>query len=1079
MRSKGLIPALAAAALLFAVQSRADGSIPAGARNIATTSGTKSCTYENLNTYNSLFNGVKDRWLGLKPKPATDYYPSETVTFLETRPVVNAYRVLRGNANSGDRKQVRQATTWEFYGSNDGGVTLTLLHAQTEPVQWYDGTTPIIDNVDCVFDNTTPYSTYKFRVTGNGGDSYAAIDDVELYCLERTDTLTIANNGFDVGSPTPAYGVVTGLAPGDEVRLSVADTRVVNPATSRRYELTGFTITDFDGTVLHDGTPDELPYTYVHGTRATTVTWNWSDPLAEYIAVHRTDLTSPENANLNEISDGMMDGSPVTYYNGGARADNGPQFLFDGTATQSSRWFLGCAAPFYAQYVFKENTAEVRRSVTGLRLVTNSSPQGARQLRGFDFEGSNDGTSWTTLLSLSVSSPEKITSNSWDLDNTDSYSRYRFVARETDGKNLEIYELEFYGYRGADVLEIRGTPAYGQPEPDYGITEGLAAGRALTLTAPTDEIVVSEDEKSVCTGYVLATEGSDPVTNIGTSCSYVHSGRGTVCTWVFSSTYRQRVGVRGSGSVDCEDDFFAAGGTALTITATPASADEPFLEWQGDVPEGQANNPVLRFTVDRPRSLTAVFAAPTYVSATGDDANDGSSWEKAVRTVSRAWEISGGAGKICLGEGEFEVKPGVVNVAQSLQLIGLGPDKSVLVADNSEGSGTVLTVGNERAVVTGVHIKGGVIESGTGAGLVLTAGTVTNCWIEGCSSPGNAGGAWLNGTGLLVDSVVTNCTAGEKAGGVYVTKGTFRRNMVTDCRAVSVGGAYFASATTVADAVFRGNASTGIGTYDNGGAIGCGEENILFTNCVFEANSASHYSGVIDRCPASVVFEDCLFARNTAAGRDGVGDHFYGTIRRSRLVGNSGFGEYGGTLCLDANGKMENCLVTGGSGGGCVIYCNEKTIIENCTIVSNRCTSAGAVNFGDRVRSNEESWVRNSVFAENYSGTGDDLVLSNWTGSAFLAVHCCIPGHDPSVLGEGSITNAPLFTDAARGDYTFGWKSPCVNAGDNSYVQAGEVDLLGNPRIHRFGGRAKHEIVDMGCYESPFRRTKGLSILVH
>ena len=37
MRSKGLIPALAAAALSFAVQSRADGLIPEGAPNIATT----------------------------------------------------------------------------------------------------------------------------------------------------------------------------------------------------------------------------------------------------------------------------------------------------------------------------------------------------------------------------------------------------------------------------------------------------------------------------------------------------------------------------------------------------------------------------------------------------------------------------------------------------------------------------------------------------------------------------------------------------------------------------------------------------------------------------------------------------------------------------------------------------------------------------------------------------------------------------------------------------------------------------------------------------------------------------------
>ena len=96
MRSKGLIPALAAAALLFAVQSRADGLIPEGAPNIATTSGAKSSTFENMHpsNKNSLFNGVRDRWLGYVPKPATDYYPSETVTFQEARPIINAYRVL-------------------------------------------------------------------------------------------------------------------------------------------------------------------------------------------------------------------------------------------------------------------------------------------------------------------------------------------------------------------------------------------------------------------------------------------------------------------------------------------------------------------------------------------------------------------------------------------------------------------------------------------------------------------------------------------------------------------------------------------------------------------------------------------------------------------------------------------------------------------------------------------------------------------------------------------------------------------------------------------------------------------------
>ena len=40
------------------------------------------------------------------------------------------------------------------------------------------------------------------------------------------------------------------------------------------------------------------------------------------------------------------------------------------------------------------------------------------------------------------------------------------------------------------------------------------------------------------------------------------------------------------------------------------------------------------------------------------------------------------------------------------------------------------------------------------------------------------------------------------------------------------------------------------------------------------------------------------------------------------------------------------------------------------------------------------------------------------------------------------------------------------------------VDLAGKPRIHSFGGRAKHEVVDMGCYESPWRRMQGMQVFV-
>ena len=1046
----------------------ADDLIPEGAKNIATTSGAKTITYENVYTGGgTLFDGVRNRWLGKAPNPATDYYPSEKVTFTEATPVVNAYRVYRGSVSAYDDKQVRQATEWELYGSNDGS-TWTLLHAQTDPVQWYDGRTAILDHFDCVFDNNTAYSAYWFRVTANGGDQYAAIDDVGLYFLVGDDVLLVEHNGFEIGNPSPAYGSVTGLKAGDPVELSMADTRVVNSATSHRYELRGFTIMDADGNVLHEGTTDELPYVYTHGEHGAKVVWNWADLHEEFVAAQtKSDLTVPENADYNEITDAMMDGSPVVYYDGNPREVYGPQKLFDNGTGTSNRWFPYGVAPYYAQYVFKQDGEAVPRMVTGLKVGGGG---GGRDLYAFDFEASNDGESWTKLLS--VDSETSFTSGSWTIENAETYSTFRFVVRrKTNSQLLDLRTLEFYSYRGADVLEILGKPAYGKPDPDYGFISGLAEGDRRTLAAPTDEIIVSDDEKSVCTGYTLVVDGAEPVDYAGTTCEYVHSGKGTALTWNFASTYRHRVGVKGAGSVDCAADFFAAGGTELTITATPDGDDQPFLEWRGDVPEGQsADNPVLTFTVDRPRSLTAVFAAPTYVSATGDDANDGSSWEKAVRTVSRALELCGGMGKVCFGEGEFAAKPGVLNITHGLRLTGLGPDKSVIVADNTEGNGTLLAVSHASAVVDGVCVKGAVAASGNGAGIFLSAGTVTNCWIEGCSAPGNGGGVWLNGTGLLVDSVVSNCTAENVAGGVYVTGGTFLCNRVTGCSAPSCGGACFDVDMTVADSAFRGNSATS----GNGGAVGCGStlSSLVFTNCIFEANVASSRSGIIDQCPVAVAFESCLFAGNRASGYCGIGMSFKGKIRHSRLVGNCGGNGYGGALDLRSGGRLENSLVTGTVGGDGVVslYADGGMwgVIRNCTVVSNRCATSGALTGGGT--------VRNSILAENYSGSG--LVLSNWTDSAENAVYCCIPGHDPSVLGEGSIAADPRFASAEKGDYTLRWNSPCVNAGSNSFVTEGEVDLAGNPRIRRFGGRAKHDIVDMGCYESPFRHTKGLQLMI-
>ena len=71
---------------------------------------------------------------------------------------------------------------------------------------------------------------------------------------------------------------------------------------------------------------------------------------------------------------------------------------------------------------------------------------------------------------------------------------------------------------------------------------------------------------------------------------------------------------------------------------------------------------------------------------------------------------------------------------------------------------------------------------------------------------------------------------------------------------------------------------------------------------------------------------------------------------------------------------------------------------------------------------------------------------------------------------RGNIVANPKLT----ADFTLKQSSPCVNAGGNAYVEDGETDLAGNPRIRIFGGKPKYDVVDMGCYESPYRMVETL-----
>ena len=300
------------------------------------------------------------------------------------------------------------------------------------------------------------------------------------------------------------------------------------------------------------------------------------------------------------------------------------------------------------------------------------------------------------------------------------------------------------------------------------------------------------------------------------------------------------------------------------------------------------------------------------------------------------------------------------------------------------------------------------------------------------------------------------------------------------------------------------NGATFMGTPDgSGGGVLCADNSAIVSNCVLIGNSAQNGGGA---CTGTLY--NCTLTRNTATTRGGGA--FCAVLNNCTLDGNSAFegGGASGNLsvfgvsavlngCLiatnsalmgggvfnsqahnctflgniageDAGGAsgsaLDNCLLMGNSarrGGGVgtgalngsVLFGNTATdhgggadyaSLTNCTVIANSANTNGGGVYGTL-------FVRNTIIYHNTAGTN-----SNYT-FALRFNHCCTTPLPTN--GVGNITNEPLFMNLAGGDLHLQDNSPCINAGNNSYVVS-STDFDGNPRIA--GGT-----VDIGAYEFP------------
>jgi hypothetical protein len=238
------------------------------------------------------------------------------------------------------------------------------------------------------------------------------------------------------------------------------------------------------------------------------------------------------------------------------------------------------------------------------------------------------------------------------------------------------------------------------------------------------------------------------------------------------------------------------------------------------------------------------------------------------------------------------------------------------------------------------------------------------------------------------------------------------------------GGVWVEGSTAiVSNCVITGNSA-----FDHGGGAYGG----TFINCTIIANRAEQHGGGI----FNSVLSTCTMSQNTAAIGGGGVDSSTGD--RCSLTGNSAI-VAGGVM----NSTLYNSVIisNSASSAGGAMYSS----LNNCTLIGNSATES--------IGGGYETAFNNCIVCYNTAPSDPNYVLASQT----MNYSCSIP-LPPN--GAGNITNEPILMDVAAGDFRLQSTSPCINAGNNGYVnKTGDHD--GDPRIQGM-------TVDIGAYEVQF-----------
>lgn len=188
-------------------------------------------------------------------------------------------------------------------------------------------------------------------------------------------------------------------------------------------------------------------------------------------------------------------------------------------------------------------------------------------------------------------------------------------------------------------------------------------------------------------------------------------------------------------------------------------------------------------------TIQTSFAKNIYVSGSGLDSNNGASWDRAYKTISKAINSASSGDNIFVAKGIYDVASGVI-LKNGVNMYGgfIGTEDGI--ADRQ-----YVDV-DTNGVVERWELKNATVLNGDGTGSILNQTTTftnpTN--IDGFTLMGgratNGGGANLQ-IGVTLSGCIVQDNVAENGGGLYLDGAIARDNLIRDNLYIKQGGGVY------------------------------------------------------------------------------------------------------------------------------------------------------------------------------------------------------------------------------------------------------------------------------------------------